>query len=550
MNFLDKIGLERFWEKIKAALRGKQDKLTGMTGHVVGFDALGDATAVEGWSNWNFVDNGGFDLWQNGTVLDASGLMYTADRWNNAWQKCRYERVDSPFSDCPCQYAIKITSSDNEGLWATVRQPIMSELAAALNGRTVTISAWVMGQSQAPLTLTAGNVTTGYTILLSTEPQRIVFTGIFDADTDSQELAIFSALNGNSDAQVGDWYIITGIKLELGNVATPYVPLGLPFEYALCNQYSPITGEWLGNQHSNPNLLDNWYFSDPVNQLKKIEYKMGGYGIDRWFFYAGESNLHTLVISDKNIQIISGENSNHPWIRQILEPFLDSEHMVTLSALVKVNNDGSRFALKVSNDDNLEEGKLNWFTLNASNSYHLYKFSFYPYKRSGVEIISDFKSNTILTIKAVKLEIGETQTLAHQDKNNDWVLNDPPPNKALELLKCQRYQYIANSIGNPVAVFGSGVAFDTKKCTITIPIPNLRIFPVIKSTGNLTVYSPKTLDIPENHIQVIDIVPHRNGVSGELAIDITTNKDLVVGNYYFLCAENDINARLIFDSNL
>ena len=41
-------------------------------------------------------------------------------------------------------------------------------------------------------------------------------------------------------------------------------------------------------------------------------------------------------------------------------------------------------------------------------------------------------------INAVKLEPGPVQTLAHKE-GDTWVLNDPPPNKALELLKCQRY---------------------------------------------------------------------------------------------------------------
>ena len=42
------------------------------------------------------------------------------------------------------------------------------------------------------------------------------------------------------------------------------------------------------------------------------------------------------------------------------------------------------------------------------------------------------------TVRAVKLELGTVQTLAHQDEHGNWVLNDPPPDKALELAKCQR----------------------------------------------------------------------------------------------------------------
>lgn len=46
-----------------------------------------------------------------------------------------------------------------------------------------------------------------------------------------------------------------------------------------------------------------------------------------------------------------------------------------------------------------------------------------------------------LDVVAVKTELGFVQTLAHQDADGNWVLNDPPPNKALELAKCQRYYY-------------------------------------------------------------------------------------------------------------
>ena len=43
------------------------------------------------------------------------------------------------------------------------------------------------------------------------------------------------------------------------------------------------------------------------------------------------------------------------------------------------------------------------------------------------------------TLQAAKLELGPVQTLARQDASGNWVLNDPPPNPALELTKCQRY---------------------------------------------------------------------------------------------------------------
>ena len=52
---------------------------------------------------------------------------------------------------------------------------------------------------------------------------------------------------------------------------------------------------------------------------------------------------------------------------------------------------------------------------------------------------SELNIGDYLDIKAMKLELGPVQTLAHKEGDN-WVLNDPPPNKALELAKCQKYQ--------------------------------------------------------------------------------------------------------------
>ena len=46
---------------------------------------------------------------------------------------------------------------------------------------------------------------------------------------------------------------------------------------------------------------------------------------------------------------------------------------------------------------------------------------------------------------AAKLELGDTQTLAHQDENGNWVLNEVP-NYQEQLTRCQRYYQIFPSI--------------------------------------------------------------------------------------------------------
>ncbi|MBD5099510.1 MAG: hypothetical protein HDT35_08220, partial [Clostridiales bacterium] len=77
-------------------------------------------------------------------------------------------------------------------------------------------------------------------------------------------------------------------------------------------------------------------------------------------------------------------------------------------------------------------------------------------------------------LHAAKLELGAVQTLAHQDEDGNWVLNDPTPNKALELAKCQRYQLLIS--GN----IGLGISNGSEVyMPILLPV-SLRAKPAIK----------------------------------------------------------------------
>lgn len=62
----------------------------------------------------------------------------------------------------------------------------------------------------------------------------------------------------------------------------------------------------------------------------------------------------------------------------------------------------------------------------------------------GVRIVTFDTSKRNLKIVAVKLELGDTQTLAHWD-GSKWVLNEIP-DYGEELAKCQRYQIVLDRI--------------------------------------------------------------------------------------------------------
>lgn len=67
----------------------------------------------------------------------------------------------------------------------------------------------------------------------------------------------------------------------------------------------------------------------------------------------------------------------------------------------------------------------------------------YPYLLVGIET----SATTGVTITAIKLQLGTRQTLAYQDASNNWLLRDIP-NKVMEAVKCN---------GAPVDVGGQGM---------------------------------------------------------------------------------------------
>ena len=90
-----------------------------------------------------------------------------------------------------------------------------------------------------------------------------------------------------------------------------------------------------------------------------------------------------------------------------------------------------------------------------------------------------------ITLTAAKLELGPVQTLAHQDADGKWVLNDPQPNKALELAKCQRYQIVFQG---PYAPIGTVIGRTDSGGFASIQTPvQMRATPTI--TGTVTINS-------------------------------------------------------------
>lgn len=240
---------------------------------------------------------------------------------------------------------------------------------------------------------------------------------------------------------------------------------------------------------SNPNLLHNWYFADPINQRGQTEYAGGGYTIDRWKLTSGTK----LSLIQDGLQMTVTKISTYPNIAQTFEdPQYFSGQTVTVSALVK-KPDGALLTISLKPTTGGGSGAVNIITDAAFSDWTLMTATGtipdnVENARLFIYLISPPVGSTVC-VKAIKVEFGPIQTLAHQDANGNWVLNDPPPDKASELAKCQRYYY---SFGTTLIGFGYTYGGGTL-INGRLIAPQMRANPVL--VNNKTGAGITTLDV-------------------------------------------------------
>lgn len=182
---------------------------------------------------------------------------------------------------------------------------------------------------------------------------------------------------------------------------------------------------------SNRNLLDNWYFADPINQRGQTEYTGTVYTVDRWKL--GHSILSAGLETD-GIRITANSAISTSAVRgfhQFIEnPELLSGKTVTLSALTGEKT-GSKMYLAFRC---VSGGSVKSFEKYGAASDSLWSNTVtlpddITELLVGVSWAVGTAANDNILLRKMKLEIGEHSTLE----------NDDPPSKAEELAKCQRF---------------------------------------------------------------------------------------------------------------
>ena len=175
---------------------------------------------------------------------------------------------------------------------------------------------------------------------------------------------------------------------------------------------------------TNPNLLDNWYFVGggsqqgggqfPINQQELTIYSAPGNIFDRWIFR--NTGISASILPDY-IKIDFPSN------------LLNFAQRVNLEA-------GRLYTLSILTDSGLIYGTG---APSASENTEIFRRGNFAYRfwdNIGI-MVTSLVADATINIKAIKLEAGTEQTLAHQE-GGVWVLNELP-NYFDELAKCQKH---------------------------------------------------------------------------------------------------------------
>ena len=205
------------------------------------------------------------------------------------------------------------------------------------------------------------------------------------------------------------------------------------------------------------NLLENWYFGNPVNQRGQTSYTGDGYGIDRWRNDGGSGLIVT--IKDDGLTV-SGYFGQH--LGAELSKRLEGQ-TVTQSLMM---TDGTIHSLTYV----VKKGGENPY-IHINDESILY-FE-YPSKSETCSFKAFLHGESII---AAKLELGSQQTLAHQE-NGAWVLNEIP-DYGEQLRRCQRYCVTFNT-------YDSFSPVDNNDFVVELPGP-MRAVQTIINPQNIT----------------------------------------------------------------
>jgi hypothetical protein len=198
----------------------------------------------------------------------------------------------------------------------------------------------------------------------------------------------------------------------------------------------------------NPNLLDNWYFGNPVNQRGQTSYSGSGYGIDRW---KSINDTSSYSLSDEGLSVTAGNFCHVQLLENVAELVGKT---VTVSIFFQENTATTSIAISRVVGGTTASPSI--VAMSGKTKGVLSGTFVVEDDLEGICISNTPAFDGSIKIVAAKLELGSQQTLAHQDDNGNWVLNEIP-NYGEQLIRCKRFYRVCN--GGLVGVCLGGFSY-------------------------------------------------------------------------------------------
>lgn len=366
--------------------------------------------------------------------------------------------------------------------------------------------------------------------LAATDPTKITAKA---APADGDGVMIADSADGGKAKRL----LWSSVKMALGKL---FVPLSRKINGKALSGDVTLTGDDIAldtgdstsvstalKYRSNPNLLVNWYFGRPVNQRGQTEYTTGGvYTLDRWWMQYDT----TLSIVDGGIKI-GGKWDVHQYFENTLP-----NATYTLSLLYKDRTGSDPLRLIAGNrtDGDLAQTE-------SKDASGILSITFSTAKSNKVNFGFTGSTDNSAIIIAIKLELGDTQTLAHKE-NGVWVLNEIP-DYGEQLRRCQSYLFSARGTTNYVCVGSGYISVDGTEAIIVVPTPvSLRATPVCMVNGILHVDTSYGEGVTGNNVSLLNVG------NGSLGIRMKIIGSATPKSPCFMWI--DINNNLLFSADL
>lgn len=256
----------------------------------------------------NLVINGGMQIWQRGESLTGVGTnTYTADRLIMHETSAGAFTVER-YNDPEMGLCAKITCTTAG--WINLGTVVeLVEVFPALTGSFYAKCSKSFKNTTVISAISYDDGEKGQADTISTSWQRVVFTL---SNVTANEKLYFTCLRGGG-VKAGDVFYLTGIKLEAGGQATPFVPRPYAEEMALCQRYYQTHELSFPPIKENTNValyaMPKFNFPTPMRVAPTVKYvdESGNSGLTYYSTHSNRPNIppsHFTVITDRVAKIV------------------------------------------------------------------------------------------------------------------------------------------------------------------------------------------------------------------------------------------------------